>query len=89
MEKPRWRGRRLVFGGFRTTGRFNLARKSYGRKCPSVDTTPPAREQSPAMFVDSLKIRPATEADVLDAVFAELQPFLEPLSRKDASHAGA
>ena len=31
----------------------------------------------------------ASEAGVLDAVFAELQPFLEPLSRKDASHAGA
>ena len=31
----------------------------------------------------------ASEAGVLDAVFAELQPFLEPLSRKDVSHAGA
>ena len=31
----------------------------------------------------------ASEAGVLDAVFAELQPFLEPLSRKDISHAGA
>jgi hypothetical protein len=31
----------------------------------------------------------ASEAGVLDAVLAELQPFLEPLSRKDASHAGA
>ena len=29
------------------------------------------------------------DAGVLDAVFAELQPFLEPLSRKDVSHAGA
>jgi len=64
MEKPRWRARQLVFWEFRTVDRSNLARKSLARKCPSVDTAPPAHEQSPVMPEDSLKIRPATEADV-------------------------
>jgi GNAT superfamily N-acetyltransferase len=64
MEKPRWREREMVFGECRTAGPGNLARKSHARKCPSVDTAPLAREQWPAMPVDSLKIRPAREADV-------------------------
>ena len=45
----------------------------------------PSERDRMAVAADALA---AAEAGVLDAVFAELQPFLEPLSRKDASHAG-
>ena len=64
MEKPRWRGRDLVFGDTRTACPRNLARFAKPRKCPGVDISQTPREQSPAMPENALTIRPATETDV-------------------------